>query len=543
MASKVMLFSLRSRGLKRFPTNFVERVFTQHVRNISTCKALYNQCPYEPEQNRTVTRKASGVAASVSSTDTVRSFDEIPSVKIPGGLPAMVYRFLTKGWKSVFDLPSALHLRYFEQLGPIFKQQMATGWLVCINSPDDFQTVFHEQGKYPSRIPVDIWVEHREVRGKPVGVLLGEQETWHKHRSALGKRISRPVEIGRYVEEMNDVITNLVGKMRLTRQPDLVIKNLDEELFKWAMESVSRVFFDRKLNLLSSHLQPEGKAFIQSVHSLSHDTVHAMALPIHWHRRLNSGPYKKVLGAWDTVFEIAEKYVGDKIRDLETKVAAGEKITEESFVAYLVREGKLNDEEIISSLTEMFSAAIDTVSNTVLWTLYLLGRNPDKQQKLYEEICNTVPKGTQPTKEHIDHLPYLKGVIRESLRIFPVAPGVARVLDHDIVIQGFNVPAGNTINCLTVASGRDEKNFDDPLEFRPERWLQGGKKYHPYATLPFGFGIRMCIGRRFAEQELYLIITRIMQQFQIEATKEVGSKHTIFLTPDGEMDLKFSDRK
>ena len=65
---------------------------------------------------------------------------------------------------------------------------------------------------------------------------LREQEVWHKHRSALGKRISRPVEIARYVEEMNDVITNLVGKMRITRHDDKIVPNLDDELFKWAME-------------------------------------------------------------------------------------------------------------------------------------------------------------------------------------------------------------------------------------------------------------------------------------------------------------------
>ena len=53
--------------------------------------------------------------------------------------------------------------------------------------------------------------------------------------------------------------------------------------------------------------------------------------------------------------------MGDKIQDLETKVAAGEEITEESFVAYLVREGKLNHQEIISNITDLFAAAIDTV--------------------------------------------------------------------------------------------------------------------------------------------------------------------------------------
>lgn len=70
--------------------------------------------------------------------------------------------------------------------------------------------------------------------------------------------------------------------------------------------AVSRVFFDRKLNLLANNLQPEGIAFIKSVHHLSEDTVYTMALPIEWQRRLNSTPYKTVLGAWDTVFEIGE---------------------------------------------------------------------------------------------------------------------------------------------------------------------------------------------------------------------------------------------
>lgn len=553
MASRVIVTSLgrSSLRMKSASSSYMEQMTArQHIRQLTTCKILSsNQCPFAPQQPQEPTkqsRKASGVAAAAAVAESeapVKSFDDIPSVTIPGGLPMMLYKFIKTGWKSVFDIPSVLHQQYFDKFGPIFKQRLNPGWIVCLNNPDDFQKVFQEQGKYPKRIQLPVWIEHREIRGKPKGILVGEAEVWQKSRSALGKRISRPAELSRYVTEMNDVITNLVGKMRITRHENKMVPNLEDELFKWAMESVSRVFFDRKLNLLANNLQPEGKAFIKSVHHLSEDTVYTMALPIQWQRRLNSTPYKTVLGAWDTVFEIAEKYVGDKIQDLETKVAAGEEITEESFVAYLVREGKLNHQEIISNITDLFAAAIDTTSNSTLWTLYLLGHNKDKQQKLYEEIIKVAPKGTQPTKEHIDHMPYLKGVIRESLRIYPVAPGVARVLDHDITVQGYNIPAGTCINCLTVVSGRDPKNFNDPEAFNPERWLSGNKNTHPYATLPFGFGIRMCIGRRFAEQELYLLITRILQQFEVTSTKEVGSKCTIFLTPDAPLDLKFEDRK
>ena len=71
---------------------------------------------------------------------------------------------------------------------------------------------------------------------------------------------------------------------------------------------------------------------------------------------------------------------------------------------------------IFSTCSRLVYSHYGQVSNTTLWTLYLLGHNKDKQQKLYEEIIKVAPKGTLPTKEHIDHMPYLKGVIRESLR-------------------------------------------------------------------------------------------------------------------------------
>ncbi len=86
-----------------------------------TGNVLYNQCPYDPKQAGTVTRKASGVAAAASADSGVKPLDDIPAVKIPGGMPSMVYKALTKGWKSIFDLPSALHLQYFDLHGPIFK--------------------------------------------------------------------------------------------------------------------------------------------------------------------------------------------------------------------------------------------------------------------------------------------------------------------------------------------------------------------------------------------------------------------------------------
>lgn len=131
----------------------------------------------------------------------------------------------------------------------------------------------------------------------------------------------------------------------------------------------------------------------------------------------------------------------------------------------LTNKEKIETDEVVNIITDLFLAAADTVSRTVggehaltflplipwvqtshatQWALYLLARNPECQEKMLEEVNRVLEKdGCESVREeHLPHMPYVKGVIKECLRLYPVAPFLSRVLDKEITLNGFRVPAG-----------------------------------------------------------------------------------------------------
>lgn len=93
--------------------------------------------------------------------------------------------------------------------------------------------------------------------------------------------------------------------------------------------------------------------------------------------------------------------------------------------------------------------------------------------------------------------------------------------------------------------GRDPALFDDPLEYKPDRWLRDDTNkshYHAFASQPFGFGTRMCLGRRVAELEMHLLLSRVSQNVWLESLNEVKPTSISLLVPDREVKLRFIDR-
>ncbi|KAK7087091.1 hypothetical protein SK128_010964, partial [Halocaridina rubra] len=140
-----------------------------------------------------------------------------------------------------------------------------------------------------------------------------------------------------------------------------------------------------------------------------------------------------------------------------------------------------------------------------------LAQNPDKQSKMQEELDSILGNGNDPlTPDQMAKLSYTKAAVKETLRMSPVSLGVARSLRNDVVLSGYRIPKGFNVFALTKYAGMMEEFFPEPNEFLPERWIRehASGSLKPYSCVPFGFGPRMCIGRRFAEQEMYVILAR-----------------------------------
>jgi cytochrome P450 len=118
--------------------------------------------------------------------------------------------------------------------------------------------------------------------------------------------------------------------------------------------------------------------------------------------------------------------------------------------------------------------------------------------------------------EDLPRLPYTEMVLTEALRLYPPAYVVGREALRDYTINGLTIPRGITVLMSQWVVQRDERFFEAPEEFRPERWAGGLAKRLPrYAYFPFGGGPRLCIGQSFALMEATILLVTILQRFRL----------------------------
>lgn len=135
----------------------------------------------------------------------------------------------------------------------------------------------------------------------------------------------------------------------------------------------------------------------------------------------------------------------------------------------------------------------------------MISKDASYQQKLREHIA----------ERPLDYeSPLVRAGLRETLRLYPIASFIGRVLDSDMKVGRHTVPAGWLALSSLYTSGRDPENFSDPIKFSPSRWLRednttDDKVFKSHATLPFAMGSRSCIGKKVANYQIHCLITQV----------------------------------
>jgi cytochrome P450 len=162
-------------------------------------------------------------------------------------------------------------------------------------------------------------------------------------------------------------------------------------------------------------------------------------------------------------------------------------------------------------------AGHETTALALSWTWHLLSQNPEAERKLHQEL-DRVLDGRVPTFADLLALPCAERVIKESLRLYPPAWGLARTVIKEFELGGYRIPAGSNVVMSTWVVHRDPRYFPEPEKFDPDRWLpEKAQKLPKFAYFPFGGGPRQCIGASFAMMEATLLLATIAQQFQFRA--------------------------
>jgi cytochrome P450 len=182
----------------------------------------------------------------------------------------------------------------------------------------------------------------------------------------------------------------------------------------------------------------------------------------------------------------------------------------------------MTDRQLRDEVVTLILAGHETTALVMFYSFYLLSQAPACGDRLVAEL-KSVLGGRAPTAADVPKLRYTEWVIRESMRLYPPAWGIAREALADCEIGGYHVPKGTQLFMIQRLVHRDSRWFEDPAAFKPERWDNDLIKRLPRcAYFPFGAGPRVCIGNHFAMMEAVLLLATIANRFRLEL--EPGQK-------------------
>ncbi|MGH2982242.1 MAG: cytochrome P450 [Solirubrobacterales bacterium] len=216
------------------------------------------------------------------------------------------------------------------------------------------------------------------------------------------------------------------------------------------------------------------------------------------------GPWRSFDNTLQRVDERIYEEISAKRADPELE--SREDILSMLLVARFEDGSEMSDSEVRDQLVTLLLAGHETTATALAWTFDLLLRHPKALERLRDEIAEG---------EEDD---YLRAVITESLRLRPVVPIAGRRLAEDLQIDGYALPAGADVSPAIYLSHTRPDVYPDPLEFKPERFIDGGPE--TYSWVPFGGGVRRCLGASFAEFEMRIVLREVLGRCRLRAASQ-----------------------
>ncbi|KAK1760214.1 cytochrome P450 [Echria macrotheca] len=227
---------------------------------------------------------------------------------------------------------------------------------------------------------------------------------------------------------------------------------------------------------------------------------------------------------------------GDMVRDKAEAIARAKDDGEHlDILSMLIKTSNFSSSELVDQLLTFLAAGHETTSSVFTWATYLLSTRPVLQQALRSEILTAFPSFPDVPQDVeiasvLEHLPYLNGILSETLRLFPTVPVTVRVAVRDTTLSGYPINKGTEIVLSPWQVNRYTEIWGpDATKFRPERWIVDGK-FDPtggvasnYAHMTFLHGPRACIGQGFARAELRCLLAAFAGRMRWELDMAEGT--------------------
>jgi cytochrome P450 len=401
---------------------------------------------------------------------------EVPSELLPPGprWPAFVQ---TLGWAVA---PTFVMDRCAARLGDTFTLTFAPSGrkLVMISDPEAVKTVFTAPGD----------VAPSAASASPIASVMGPSSviTLIGPEHLRQRRLLLPPFHGERMREYADVIVEAT-KRDMASWPVGVPMRLHEHTRSITLEVILRAVFGVEAERMGTLSEAIGQLL---------EPMGAVAI-LRFALRPNSD---RPPGAMGAALEHLDRVIYEELRRRREQTDLEERSDILSLLL-LARdeEGQaMTDQELRDELVTLLLAGHEATS--VAWAIERLVRHPDKLARLTAEI---------DAGEGDD---YMQAVISETLRVRPVVPTVVRVLHEPLRVGRHDLPRGTRVVPSIYLTNRSATVYENPTEFRPERFLESGPE--TFSWIPFGGGIRRCIGASFATLEMKLMLSTMLSELQ-----------------------------
>ncbi|GAB4010980.1 cytochrome P450 [Nocardioides ultimimeridianus] len=358
-----------------------------------------------------------------------------------------------------------------------------------------------------------LYQEFRQVLGD--GILTAQDEDWLRQKRFVQPIFTR-ARVDGYLQIMLEEIEALAVQWRSAEEVEL-----HAAMTHLTLRIVGRVLFGEELDELERVIASE---FPVAQRGILKRAAFGGKLPLSWPLRINRDTRSAQQGLYDVVDRIialrrSTGELGDDLISLLLSARDGEE--------------RLSDSEVRDQILIFLLAGHETTSSALTFAFHLLGRHPEVQQQVRDEVRAVGGgAGLTPAQVHAE-LPIATAVLQEAMRLYPSAPFVGRRLSEDAVVDGYAIPAGADIAASIWSIHHDPDLWPEPDEFRPERFL-GGAPVGRYAWMPFGAGPRACIGQHFSMLESVAAVAMLVGEFEIEsriASDRVAVNSAITLFP------------
>ncbi|MFC7096236.1 cytochrome P450 [Halobaculum marinum] len=408
----------------------------------------------------------------------------------PDGLPVLG-SYLDNS-RSFFDFRD----RVAAEHGGVARYTVLGQDIFLVTDPDAIQQVLVTENE--TFVKGELFQQQlRPVLGN--GLLNSEGEFWRRQRHLIQPAFT-PDRIAGYADMMVETTDRAVD-----RWDDGEVRNVHRDMMELTLEIVARALMGVDIR----DRTPAIGGALDTVMEVSAGASLQDLLP-EWVPTPRRERLHEAVASLDL---IVDELVDEKRRALREGEVDPESDVVSALLTAVDEEGEqMGAEQVRDEVKTLLLAGHETTALSLTFTFHLLARHPEVETKLLDEL--EAELGDDPAGfDTVRDLEYLDKVVTESMRILPPVHGILREPTEDVVLGGYRVPAGTPVSLSQWIVHRDPAHYDDPHEFRPERWTDEMESdLHPLAYFPFASGPRRCVGDRFALLEAKLVLATVLRR-------------------------------